>query len=271
MSYKSAFITDNNEWRVFKQSYLFNELNNIDIYENCVDVPFLGFIQSLQCDFYKRPSDITPEQYKTYDVILTIKPFLTHKFDHQKLFYFEPEPKDIQNWSNFNSVYDYLLDNYSDKTFEKTISCPYVYDIEKIKSYKQPKIKYKHFLQKHSINRFAGNYMTEKYGTTMYPQYYKSLSECEYGINLNTNGSAGQVIAECCILDVIMFARPHKLFTKLLLPEFCMVDTFDEAREKINFLQNNESEKRILLEKIQCNVQKHLSLDQFKKLINSLL
>jgi hypothetical protein len=112
--------------------------------------------------------------------------------------------------------------------FGNNISCPYVYDIEFFNKIKQPKESNKTFIQKRTqLNDLKENIMSETFGNVCYMDYWKNLSTCEYAVDLCKNKSAGQVIAECSLLDVICFASPHKLMSQLLLPEFCHVN--DEA------------------------------------------
>jgi hypothetical protein len=92
--------------------------------------------------------------------------------------------------------------------------------------------------------------LEEKYSNVSYFDYYSNFGKTKYVINLDSNNSAGQVIAESVLMECIVFAKSHKLFSRLLLPEFCIVRSIEEAIEKIDLLEKRQDLLEQILEEI---------------------
>jgi len=69
------------------------------------------------------------------------------------------------------------------------------------------------------------------------------------------------------MLGVIIFSTPQKLITKLLLPEFCLINTAEEVKTKIEMLEKDSILYENILAEINVNVKKYLSLSSFKQFI----
>jgi hypothetical protein len=282
---KVAFIKKEIDFRLSTKSIMWEEIESLGSFNlhNIVrDVPFLGIILSTKADF------LILEHWDTnklaeYDVILTIGPILEKKINSKQLLcYFECEPVDLaQGHGNKNFIkvdqqpefeYDYLLNNFSFENFQRNISCPYVYDVDLFVQISKlaKKVPGKLFKQKRTVLSTLQTAVTENFENRSFNDYCIELAGCEYAVNLCNNGAAGQVIADCCLLGVICFAREHKLMSKLLLPNFCYVNTEQDVIDKIDYLEKNNDFKLNLLQTINENVNRYISLNSFKQLIHKL-
>jgi hypothetical protein len=273
---KTAFLKRPTDFRTYDRNIEFSEIEKWgnDIYDNLKDASYIGYILALKCDLFLYTPDLD-NSLLNYDVILSITPILKKRLkDEQLLCYIEPEPIELsfnehRVWSKDQPPeypYDLLLDNFYDIHTAGHISSPYAFDLAYFEQLKQPKKEGRVFVQKRtSISGFQDIY-TENWGERSYPQFVKDLSTCEYAINLCENGSSGQIIAECSLLDVICFARPHKIYTKILLSEFCHISNEQEFYEKINILKNDSSLKVSILQDIKNNCKK-IDINNFRALI----
>lgn len=288
---KSLILAEKKDFRGFNENINFeniSKLNNL-IYDICLNVPYIGYQLALEADFLKFDQN-TEHILEQYDVIITIGPFLNKKYkEKQLLCYIEKEPDDLseigekrkydQSSPLIEQPYDIHLNNYNIENNGYNLSCPYIYDLNYFKQYNiNHKHKNKIFVQRRTnlssnFYQIFSNILKDHElflnNIKSYNEYFKNLNTCEYSVSLCSNKAAGQVIAESCLLDVICFAKPNKLFSKLLLPKYCLVDNENEVIEKIKELQNNQNLKDEILNEIQYNKNK-IDLKYFKNFIKSL-
>jgi hypothetical protein len=234
------------------------------------DIVFLGIVIGLGCDFLllEDSTEVLPE----YDMIVSLDVILNKKYrQDQLLCYIEPEPFGWSSgntgiFSNRQSVcvpsvqladlhnpklvppYDYLLNNYVGYT-KYPHSVPYWcrFLIKETQSVAQPKNPDKVYVNIRTMKfhiepsgkglspEFRYEFdlgMEERKGIT-YRSFYSRLSSCKFCLNLDDSISAGQLAAECSILGVITLGKRQKLFNKLLLPEYCFIESAEEGYKKI--------------------------------------
>ena len=287
---KVAFLRQKNDFRAFNENYSYSNLEKMGdlVYDICEDVPFLGYILASKSDYFLFDDYDNFDFLKNYDVIITIGPFLKQKYKkNQLLMYFEKEPDDLSHRHenriysssslNIEQPYDVFLNNYDFAINENNICCPYLYNIDFYKKFHKIKVKNKLFVQRRTnLSNTILNYFPEKaydHSTSdakskNYNRYYEYKSNCEYAVSLCNNKAAGQIVAECSLLNIISFAKPHKLFSKILLPSFCHINNEIDFIEKVQYLNTNENFKNTILEQIQNNVKK-ISNQNFVTLIQN--
>jgi hypothetical protein len=287
---KVAFLREKNDFRAFNENYFHTNLKELgnNVYDICEEVPFLGYILASKSDYFLFNNYDNFNFLEKYDVIITIGPFLKQKYKkNQLLMYFEKEPDDLSHRAenriysssslNIKQPYDVFLNNYDHHINQNNICCPYLYDVEYFKQFHKVKTKNKLFVQRRTkLSNNVLNYFPEKaydHSTSdakskNYNKYYEYKSDCEYAVTLCQNKAAGQVIAESSLLNIICFAKPHKLFSKILLPDFCYINNENDFITKVNYLNTNEDFKNTILKQIEMNVQK-INNKHFNNLIEN--
>lgn len=270
------------EWRIFPYSLSFETLRLMEdkVFDECSDLPFLGFLYGLQADFIVWDgSSLRP--FQQYDVIITLSPILKERPNNgQYLFYMQPEPTD--DLVHVQYPYDGILSNYAlRQDSPRVFPFWYRYPVQLIRNHSLPKQDLV-FLQKrtnlsclHSprlrsllnklLKRRSDTFfvtfsnrkfriLTEQWGQFSYIEHFNRLSQCQFFLNLDDRPSAGQLIAEAAILGVPSLARSEKLFQQLLFPQLCHVTSEAELIATGELLSCNVQLYDEVLEQVEKNL-----------------
>jgi hypothetical protein len=232
---------------VFNRSIYYKDmfLNGTHPYEYCNDdLAMLGFLLGLEADFLI--FEDKEEELQNYDVIISIGPFLQKKYKQdQKLCYFNNEPEDIAAsqgipWDSKNDSpnypYDFLLNNFEIQTNnDKNVPFYYYYDFNQFEKMNK---KNQFFIQRRTdyVNDSVELIHEKKVGNERrtFKEYQRILSSSLCVFNLCTNKACGQLIAESILSNTICFAREMKLFSKLILPKECYIESTEDIDKIIN-------------------------------------
>ncbi len=266
---KFCIVRNDNLKKSFSKSFNFEEIKKIDVLKNIFDLPFVGLNYYFNADF-RIESQLDPSQYDCLIYLDQNTEFFRKK--HNKLIIINGV--EIQPWAwqgkdellfDIPDNVDYFLNNFIlESTIKKQIPFWYRYDTKFFKNIL--KNKNKNILIQKRTRLTDIEYekikdyrlFNENYSSVSYTDYFNNLADIKYCINLDDSvyKNAGQIIAECCLMDIICFARNNKLFSKLLLPNFCIVNTVDEAIEKIKILENDFELYKQILSEINLNTLK---------------
>lgn len=275
---KSCVVKKANNGRVFHNTIYWDNFPHDSFLNQCLDVPYVGYIQALEADFLVY-EEIDPTLLDNYDVVIYLSNdsnLLEYK-PKGTLYVIPCEPIDSLVKDDCSGYY--IINNYYTEGLPKNhLSYPYTYDLDTFYKYKTKEKQNFVFKQRRSPvidlpNGFEyqseGDILPLRYSAwnTERVDYIKKLNLCKYAYSTCLSFSPGQVIAEASMLGVIIFSTPQKLITKLLLPEFCLVNTAEEVKEKIEILEKDNTLYENILTEIDVNVKKYLSLSSFKQFI----
>ena len=249
-------ITRNDNFeKSFVRSINFEEISNseFDVFGNMYEVPFIGLNFYFQADFRIR-SELDP---RNYDAIIHLE---QGKFEnerpHDRLYIVNGvEIMGSEQWQGSDDLsfaipdhIDGFLNNFIlQDANEKNMAFHYRYDTRSFAKFISDD-KTGIMIQKRTtvtpdlsllIDELNLQPVTENWGSWNYETYCTEFGRCKYLINLDENRSAGQIIAESVMLDVICFARPEKLFSKLVLHPFLHVEDLYSAIAKIKQLESD--------------------------------
>jgi len=263
-----CFCTPQINFRCFNCEIFAEEFPKDILNSNLIkDLPFTGFIKSLEADF-KFFENITEEDLSRYDYIFYIS--YTDEIPEMiisnvsKFIYIPTEPQYTNCYNNGFFVLNTYLQNIA---YEKILFHPYVYDLDYFNKFKKLYKENKIFKQKRSplikVDNFT--FLEESFGNRSYIDYFEELSKCKYSYSLCRSESPGQVISDSSIVGVLTFSTPNKIMAQKCLPKYCLVENEIELQEKILELEGNDKMYQSLMEEINCNVNINLSLISFKK------
>jgi hypothetical protein len=275
---KSCIVKKADNGRVFYNTLYWKDFPHDDFLNQCLDVPYVGYIQALEADFLVY-EEIDPVLLDSYDVII----YLSNNSDSLgykpkgSLYVVPCEPADSLAKDNVNSYY--VINNYYTENLPSNhLSHPYAYDLDAFYKYRTKEKQKFIFKQRRSSvidlpegfeYQSEGGLLPLHYSAwdTQRIEYIKKLNSCKYAYSTCLSFSPGQVIAEASMLGVITFSTPQKLIAKLLLPEFCLINEAEEVKVKIEMLEKDSTLYENILAKIDINVKKYLSLSSFKQFI----
>ena len=275
---KSCVVKKADNGRVFHNTIYWKDFPHDTFLNQCLDVPYVGYIQALEADFLVY-EEIDPILLDSYDVIIYLSNnnnLLEYK-PKGSLYVIPCEPDDNLSKSPIDSCY--VINNYyTERIPPNHLIYPYTYDLDTFYKYRTKRKQKFVFKQRRSsvINLPEGfEYQSEGSILPLYysawdlgrTEYIQKLNSCKYAYSTCLSFSPGQVIAEASMLGVIIFSTPQKLITKLLLPEFCLINEAEEVKEKIEMLEKDSILYKNILAEIDANVKKHLSLSSFKQFI----
>ena len=275
---KSCVVKKADNGRVFHNTIYWKDFPHDTFLNQCLDVPYVGYIQALEADFLVY-EEIDPILLDIYDVIIYLSNnnnLLEYK-PKGSLYVIPCEPDDNLSKSPIDSCY--VINNYyTERIPPNHLIYPYTYDLDTFYKYRTKRKQKFVFKQRRSsvINLPEGfEYQSEGSILPLYysawdlgrTEYIQKLNSCKYAYSTCLSFSPGQVIAEASMLGVIIFSTPQKLITKLLLPEFCLINEAEEVKEKIEMLEKDSILYKNILAEIDANVKKHLSLSSFKQFI----
>lgn len=269
------------------------------------DVVFLGILIGLKCDFVILNDPAV--NLADYDMLITLDPILKSKFrENQILCYIECEPF---NWNSggtgiFSTTqsinflkgrglelgnihhptvvepYDFLLNNYIiGSVLHHNIPLWCTFMIDEMLPLRKEKIPNKCYISTRTLYFGRGrlhpgfSYLTDydKESGDTYGSFYSNLSTCTFNLSLDETISAGQLTAECAIMDVITLGKRQKTFNKLLLPEYCFIDDMEEGYKKMAEILSNPELKDELVQSTRMNLPKIDYLSTEKLLSSQLM
>lgn len=275
---KSCVVKKASNGRVFHNTIYWKDFPHNTFLNQCLDVPYVGYIQALEADFLVY-EEIDPTLLDNYDVVI----YLSNNSDplgykpKGSLYVVPCEPVDSLAKAHVDGCY--VINNYyTEQLPQNHLVYPYTYDLDTFSKYRtEEKQKFVFKQRRSSVIDLPEGFEYQSEGSilplhysawdTERVDYIKKLNSCKYAYSTCLSYSPGQVIAEASMLGVIIFSTPQKLITKLLLPEFCLINTAEEVREKIEMLEKDSILYKNILAEIDANVKKHLSLSSFKQFI----
>jgi len=248
---------ENNLYKSFKNSINYEEIidKKFNLFDSIYDLPLVGLNYYFKADFRLK----TELDYSKYDIIV----FLHQGNDLSSI---KSNKINIVNgveiqphvWPGNNDVefhvpdnVDYFLNNFVDVcTYTKQVPFWYRYNLDYINNFTTNK-KNNIFIQKRTKTseetllklKYDYNIVGENFSNTSYTDYFKNLFSCKYTICIDTVSwkNASQIIAESTICDSICLGSTNKLFGKMLIHDFCVVNSSEEAIEKINKIETDKS------------------------------
>lgn len=267
---KICFCTPKSNFRIFKKEFIFyKDFPNNFLDENVTkDLPFIGFIKALSSDF-KFFENISSNDLNYYDYIFYVSyndeiPNLI--LENSKIFIYVPsEPEYVNCYGIGLKILNTYLPSKYDCFMDEIFFHPYVYDLDYFKNFRKDFKKNKIFRQRRSpnINISGFEIMSENFGNTSYFNYFEELSNCKYSYSLCESNSPGQTIADSSIVNVLTFGHPNKIMSQKCLPDFCLVTSIEEIKNKINELENNNFLYNSLIDEMSNKVFNNLSLKSF--------
>jgi hypothetical protein len=275
---KSCIIKKADNGRVFHNTIYWKDFPHDTFLNQCLDVPYVGYVQALEADFLVY-EEIDPVLLDNYDIVI----YLSNNSDplgykpKGSLYVVPCEPTDSLAKDHVDGCY--VINNYyTEQIPPNHLVYPYTYDLDTFYKYRTKEKQKFVFKQRRSpvIDLPEGfEYQSEGGILPLHysawdlerVEYIKKLNSCKYAYSTCLSFSPGQVIAEASMLGVIILSTPQKLITKLLLPEFCLINTAEEVKEKIEMLEKDIILYKNILAEIDANVKKHLSLSSFKQFI----
>ncbi len=275
---KSCVVKKAGNGRVFHNTIYWEHFPHDNFLNQCLDVPYVGYIQALEADFLVF-EEINPTLLDNYDVVIYLSNDsnpLGYK-PKGSLYVVPCEPVDTLAKADVDGYY--IINNYYTENLPSNhLSYPYTYDLDTFYKYRTKEKQNFVFKQRRSSvidlpegfeYQSEGGILPLHYSAwdTERVEYIKKLNSCKYAYSTCLSFSPGQVIAEASMLGVIIFSTPQKLITKLLLPEFCLINTAEEVKTKIEMLEKDSILYENILAEIDINVKKYLSLSSFKQFI----
>jgi len=275
---KSCIVKKSDNGRIFHNTIYWKDFPHNTFLNQCLDIPYVGYIQALEADFLVY-EEINPVLLDNYDVVIYLSNndnLLEYK-PKGSLYVIPCEPDNNLAKSPIDGCC--VINNYyTEQIPPNHLVYPYTYDLDTFYKYRTKRKQKFVFKQRRSpvIDLPEGfEYQSEGGILPLHysawdlerVEYIKKLNSCKYAYSTCLSFSPGQVIAEASMLGVIIFSTPQKLITKLLLPEFCLINTAEEVKEKIEMLEKDIILYKNILAEIDANVKKHLSLSSFKQFI----
>lgn len=278
---KTCIIKTKSNGRVFHNSIMWKDFPHKNFLETCLDIPYVGYIQALEADFFVYEEIQNKNILDNYQIIIFLSnsnEAIPNELKNKKIFIIPCEPVDY--YANNDSEKYFIINNYFWENLPKNhISLPYVYDLKTFENFKKNKKENIIFRQRRSeqikdIDLFSviteGAILNKSYSAWENSRtlYMENLSRCKYTYSTCNSKSPGQVIAEASILGSVVFSTKNKLLAKLILPEFCFISSVDEVKDKIIILEKDENLYNSLLKEIYDNINTNLSFDRIKEIIN---
>ena len=275
---KSCVVKKVSNGRVFHNTIYWKDFPHETFLNQCLDVPYVGYVQALEADFLVY-EEIDPVLLDNYDVVI----YLSNNSDplgykpKGSLYVVPCEPTDSLAKDHVDGCY--VINNYyTEQIPPNHLVYPYTYDLDTFSKYRtEEKQKFVFKQRRSSVIDLPEGFEYQNEGSilplhysgwdTERVDYIKKLNLCRNAYSTCLSFSPGQVIAEASMLGVIIFSTPQKLITKLLLPEFCLINETEEVKEKIEMLEKDIILYKNILAEIDANVKKHLSLSSFKQFI----
>ena len=275
---KSCVVKKADNGRIFHNTIYWKDFPHDTFLNQCLDVPYVGYIQALEADFLVY-EEIDPILLDSYDVVIYLSNndnLLEYK-PKGSLYVIPCEPDNNLSKSPIDSCY--VINNYyTERIPPNHLIYPYTYDLDTFYKYRTKRKQKFVFKQRRSpVIDLPEEFEYQSEGSILplhysawdlgRTEYIQKLNSCKYAYSTCLSFSPGQVIAEASMLGVIIFSTPQKLITKLLLPEFCLINEAEEVKEKIEMLEKDSILYKNILAEIDANVKKHLSLSSFKQFI----
>jgi len=226
MGLKYAIVKNKPDIRLFNTSRFYKDLpKDEEIFDQIRSLSNLGILLGLKADFFILTNKVDLEEY---DVIIDLDhpPEELRTRKDQIICYMPREPAHRGRSPRY---FDILLDNFilpGDPLpkYGTTISFLYKYPVSLMRKFIQEKGDLKVFLQHRTSLKHNRHTNKEAFGERPFREYFRVLSSSKYLFNLDISISAGQIIAESAILDVVSIAKRHRIFQRLCFPDWCHVD-----------------------------------------------